>query len=1019
MTDSSYALIIRHPSPVYKGTESSHRHVHHIHHDRAKHKEANRKQVGEERVLVEFLKEDAIDLSSFADVTPMSPCGNPILKGFLGFLNLKGYIHLGFITRSTKVACPQLNEGVYLIEDVIFFCLNNDKFDGWIDRHDEDLRNPVTDESEATTNGFPGASIRRFLSLGHFYYSPDYDITVNLQERGISASSRHLNNIDLAYFRRFAWNTYLISSVLEFREVLSPFEREQFEKTGFLTVITRGYAKSVNIQLLGNEKALMTLISKQSCRKSGALFGELGCDDEGEVPNYVESEIIISSDNFIFSYVIIRGNVPSFWELESNFSKSNMIMTKKNKKLKLTRSFEVSSHAFARHFDTLGKHFGDIHIVNSLSQDPKTYKGQLNKIFHDHYEDYQSKDSQAQEPLLEANPSRAMSYNLRVTMTSLPISHASIKKTGYTAAPENDILNPLVRYMGEFGAMFYDIPRNIFVGKQLGVFRVNSFDCLTKANFISKVISQEVIELAMRDMLIEINHDMLLQHAELWHENDKVLKKLVMIYPTSISLINSSSKKKSIKQHLTKKYTDVMRDPQFNENSMLKLLGRLKDQSGVIVFNPVHQYLSTELKKRAPEFSQKKEIKIFATTFNVNGIVPSEGDIKNLIYPTKHEFEQDHDIVFIGFQEIVELTPGKVISAKSDNFLAWERIIKQVLESNAPHNDTYVSVWGWQMGGIALLLFAKESKVTYISNIEGSIKKTGLGGMSANKGGIGVSFDYSKTLVCFVCSHLAAGFSNVDERHQNYKTISKGIRFLRHRKIRDHDAVIWLGDFNFRINLPLDHVKLLIKTKDYQKLFESDQLNIQMANGESFPFYDEMEITFPPTYKFDNLSKVYDTSEKQRVPAWTDRILSLSKQNILKQQVYDCEEDIIFLDHRPVYSMFVASVEVINEKLKKEVRDEIYESYKNEVGDMNFLLTASDVSSYVKDADNAGMPPPSSDTAKWWLDSGAAAKIQIPEFDNVDNEQPNMVLNPRTPTNPFATTEEPEIIMLSSVQQEG
>jgi len=37
--------------------------------------------------------------------------------------------------------------------------------------------------------------------------------------------------------------------------------------------------------------------------------------------------------------------------------------------------------------------------------------------------------------------------------------------------------------------------------------------------------------------------------------------------------------------------------------------------------------------------------------------------------------------------------------------------------------------------------------------------------------------------------------------------------------------------------------------------------------------FNEGDIDFPPTYKFDVGSDVYDTSDKQRVPSWTDRIL--------------------------------------------------------------------------------------------------------------------------------------------------
>ena len=1006
VTDSSYALIIRHPSPEYKATDLSHRHVPHIHHDRGK---ASAGSTANNKVLVEFLQSEALDLSKFSDITPRKSRLNKQLHGFLGLLNVKGYIHLGFVTKATKVASPQLNESVHMIDDVAFYCLNSDRFDSWISTNDEDLQNDNVEESEGSLNGYPGASVRRLLSLGHFYFSKEFDISCTLQERGYADAPRHTTTSDDPYFRKFAWNNYMVSDLMEMRDVLNPFERLKFDSTGFLTVVTRGYAKTVNVTLEEGGDALLTLISKQACKKVGALFGDLGCDDEGEVSNYAESEVIIYSEKYSFSYVIVRGNVPSFWELE----KSSLMLSRNNKKLKLTRSFEASSHAFLRHFDTLSKHFGDVHIVDCLSQDKKSYKGELSDNFKKHYEEYvKYKESLITDMEDASETNKVLLHISKVSYTSLPLSLSFIRKVGYSTVNPKDVVNPLSLSMIDFGALFFDVKKKTYIGKQLGVFRVNSFDCLAKANFVSKVISQEVLNLAFRDMGVSVPHDLLQQHAKLWAENDEVLKRITLAYMSSKAKAKSLSTKNMIKEQLTKRYLNVMRDPKARELAMLKLLGRLQDQDGVVVFNPLHQYVNLQLKQRAEEFSSRENIKIFSATFNVNGTVYEEDDLKELIYPSKHDVEKDYDFAFIGFQEIIELTPGKMISVKSDNFNNWERILKKVLCENSPSNENYVSLWGWQMGGIAILLFIKESQLGYVSNIEGSIKKTGLGGMSANKGGIAVSFNYSNSLICLICSHLAAGHSNVEERHQNYKTISKGIVFFKHKKMRDHDAVIWLGDFNFRINLPIDEVKHLIEARDFQKLFEFDQLNKQMANGETFPFFDEKEITFPPTYKFDNNTKIYDTSEKQRVPAWTDRILSLSKNKILKQDVYDCQEDIIFSDHRPVYSIFTASVEVVDEKAKREISHEIYESYTEVVGDINFLLTASDVTKYVTDVWEKAMPPPSSDKAKWWLKSGAPAKVSIEKLDSGD---PDLIFNPRYPINPFEETTEPLLIHRESL----
>lgn len=81
--------------------------------------------------------------------------------------------------------------------------------------------------------------------------------------------------------------------------------------------------------------------------------------------------------------------------------------------------------------------------------------------------------------------------------------------------------------------------------------------------------------------------------------------------------------------------------------------------------------------------------------------------------------------------------------------------------------------------------------------------------------------------------------------------------------------------------------------------------------------FSEQEINFPPTYKFDKGTKVYDTSEKQRIPAWTDRILFLSRQNLIEPLLYNSCQNLTFSDHRPVYATFKITVKIINHTIKR------------------------------------------------------------------------------------------------------
>lgn len=50
-------------------------------------------------------------------------------------------------------------------------------------------------------------------------------------------------------------------------------------------------------------------------------------------------------------------------------------------------------------------------------------------------------------------------------------------------------------------------------------------------------------------------------------------------------------------------------------------------------------------------------------------------------------------------------------------------------------------------------------------------------------------------------------------------------------------------------------------------------LQKQYEQGNVFRNYVEGDIEFAPTYKYDLFSDDYDTSEKARAPAWTDRVL--------------------------------------------------------------------------------------------------------------------------------------------------
>lgn len=90
-------------------------------------------------------------------------------------------------------------------------------------------------------------------------------------------------------------------------------------------------------------------------------------------------------------------------------------------------------------------------------------------------------------------------------------------------------------------------------------------------------------------------------------------------------------------------------------------------------------------------------------------------------------------------------------------------------------------------------------------------------------------------------------------------------------------------------------------------------LEFQVFNG-----FNEGPLLFSPTYKYDTfrldkldlilyksefLSDDYDTSEKCRSPAWTDRILWSSDFTTVELVQYNRVE-LKTSDHRPVFALF-------------------------------------------------------------------------------------------------------------------
>ncbi|KAG8424928.1 hypothetical protein J3458_001682 [Metarhizium acridum] len=123
--------------------------------------------------------------------------------------------------------------------------------------------------------------------------------------------------------------------------------------------------------------------------------------------------------------------------------------------------------------------------------------------------------------------------------------------------------------------------------------------------------------------------------------------------------------------------------------------------------------------------------------------------------------------------------------------------------------------------------------------------------------------------------------------------------------ILDHELCILNGDLNYRIDtMSRDTVIKAVQQQQLAKLLDRDQLLVARRRNAAFRLraFEELPITFAPTYKYDVGTDTYDTSEKRRSPAWCDRLL-FRGQGRVRQLDYKRHE-VRASDHRPVTGSF-------------------------------------------------------------------------------------------------------------------
>ncbi|KAI1903398.1 hypothetical protein AGOR_G00026770 [Albula goreensis] len=705
------------------------------------------------------------------------------------------------------------------------------------------LRNDPSDEDRIS-------DVRKVLNSGNFYFAwsssgVSMDLSLNAHRRIKEDTTDN----------RFFWNQSLHLHLKHYGVDCDDW-------------LLRLMCGGVEIRTIyaGHKQAKACVISRLSSERAGTRFNVRGTNDDGQVANFVETEQVIFLDDKVSSFIQIRGSIPLFWEQPGIQVGSHRV--------KLSRGFEANAPAFERHFSALRKLYGKQVIINLLGM--KEGEHMLSKAFQSHL--------------------KASEHASAVKMVNFDY-HQMVK--GGKVEKLNTVLKPqIMKFLEECGYFSYSGEGGV-MRSQFGTIRVNCLDCLDRTNSVQAYFALEMLPKQLDDIGLE-KPQLVARFQEvfrsMWSVNGDSVSKIY----AGTGALDGKAKLKDGARSVTRTIQNNFFDSSKQEAIDILRLGStlnsdLADKARALlttgslyISEPILQSASPRVLlgmcQNHYKYTMPKNIRVCVGTWNVNGgkqfrsIAFRNQTLNDWLLDAPKiaghpEFQDSKanpvDIFAIGFEEMVELNAGNIVSASTTNQKLWAA----ELQKNISRDHKYVLLASEQLVGVCLFVFIRPQHAPYIRDVAVDTVKTGMGGATGNKGGVAIRMLFHTTSICFVCSHFAAGQSQVKERNDDYNEITRKLSFPMGRLLYSHDYVFWCGDFNYRISLPNEEVKELIRQQNWDALTAGDQLVDQKNGGHVFRGFIEGKIDFPPTYKYDLFSDDYDTSEKCRTPAWTDRVL--------------------------------------------------------------------------------------------------------------------------------------------------
>ncbi|KAL0591451.1 hypothetical protein ABG067_001049 [Albugo candida] len=461
---------------------------------------------------------------------------------FYGMYKLLSGMYLAYIKDARVIGSGPRSEKIYCILSLKLIPISQTSYQTFLkNASSRDIRD----------EGIYISMIESVFLARTFYFSYEYDLTLSAQRKAIKNSMSSVRNTTIQVpahmpnasllspvssssgagsqtngSKSSTSSTSSVSTVNQClwqhleddffwnRRLIQPFLVKELHS--WIIPVINGFVKV--IKKCEGLRCDLFLFTRRSWRRTGTRFNVRGVDKEGNVANFVETEMMIVKPNdSICSYVQIRGSIPLYWD--QLVTLKYMPRTRYAYSTGSDRIVDWNGLAFRAHMDNIIQRYGHITVVNLVDRAGSSRavrdQAQLGTTFGKYVKKYNQQSSSADNgsennssnssprtgitAKANANSNNsALSYPQRIFADPIQYVwfdfHHECRKMQWQNLSK--LVNDVKDQFEQYGWFECDKSGRI-LQRQKGVFRINCMDNLDRTNVVMSLFARRTTLMAL------------------------------------------------------------------------------------------------------------------------------------------------------------------------------------------------------------------------------------------------------------------------------------------------------------------------------------------------------------------------------------------------------------------------------------------------------------------------------------------------------------------------------------------